>query len=112
MFKAPRAGPTSHITRLPNYLGGVLARRRCESYGTFIIPTKTIMAPTEMAWVQFPRDISIATDLWQVGATLVLLALISLLPPIHQEIIDKEYIILLYYGVTKALKIHWKWCIG
>jgi hypothetical protein len=55
-----------------------------------------------MAWVQFPRDISIATDLWQVGATLVLLALISLLHPIHQEIIDKEYIILLYYGVTKA----------
>jgi hypothetical protein len=40
MFKAPRAGPTSHITRLPNYLGGVLARRRCESYGTFIIPHK------------------------------------------------------------------------
>lgn len=53
------------------------------------------MAPTEMAWVQFPRDISIATDLWQVGATLVvLLALISLLtptpPPIHQEIIQQR----------------------
>jgi hypothetical protein len=49
------------------------------------------MAPTEMAWVQFPRDISIATDLWQVGATLVvLLALISLLPPPHQEIIQQR----------------------
>jgi hypothetical protein len=48
------------------------------------------MAPTEMAWVQFPRDISIATDLWQVGATLVvLLALISP-PPIHQEIIQQR----------------------
>jgi hypothetical protein len=69
--------------------------------------------PMEMAWVQFPRDISIATDLWQVGATLVvLLALISLLLPSTKKSYTKEYIILYYRSQKGFKKIHWKWCIG